>query len=239
MIANAATNERCDGHPTPSSPGLSRGPQAAEFRDFVPPGVAGPGPAVTEQKGVPNESLVASVGMITDIAWRSVLACCLALSLAGCDLSTSDMTPVRPPIGGRHIDASVTVMDVAGQREDNNFGGPVFIANDEFKETLSRTIDKSGLFRRVEGRGGTYMLYAKIVNQGQDPPRLLDHHGSITVQYLFRRASDEKPVWDKTFTSEFNPSTLSGVTPAVKAREGSVRENLAAFLKAVAETWPH
>ena len=170
-------------------------------------------------------------------AYRAILALCLVLTLGACGLSTSDMVPESVAVNTKHIDASVTIMDVTGDRE-TNFGGAIFITNADFKEALRKTLTEAKIFRSIQDNGGDLLLFGKVKQQDQDVQHVLEYRANITVEYLFRQSSDQKIVWDETYASEFSSTAFSGATRTIVAREGAIRENLAAFLKGISESWP-
>jgi len=68
---------------------------------------------------------------------------------------------------------------------------------------------------------------------------VLEYRANITVEYLFRQSSDqENRLGMRRYASEFSSTAFSGATTHNRGREGAIRENLAAFLKGISESWP-
>jgi len=93
-------------------------------------------------------------------AYRAILALCLVLTLGACGLSTSDMVPESVAVNTKHIDASVTIMDVTGDREPN-FGGAIFYNQRRFQGGAPKTLTRLKIFRSIQDNGGDLLLFGK------------------------------------------------------------------------------
>ena len=156
---------------------------------------------------------------------------------SGCSGINPERIAPRPPSpSSSKIGTSVRVMDVTGSMK-STFASPRMIENEQFKEALILALRQSGIFSSVSAGRGDVELYAIIRSQGWKMSRGLEYTGTMVVTYKFLDHAG-KSVWTASYESEFSSTAFAGATRTLRAREGSVRENLVSLLQGIREHWP-
>lgn len=163
--------------------------------------------------------------------------------ITGC-ISTASMIADLKSETDVRINKSVRVVDVTGGQK-SVFGIPMFVSNEEFKEALIASIEKSRAFKAVTDHDSDLDLYATIRAQDQQYPRVWEYRALLIVEYKFVDRNEGRVVWHETYQSEFSsvnsslPGYISIRRTSIEAREGSVRENLSSLIKGIREHWPN
>jgi hypothetical protein len=131
---------------------------------------------------------------------------------------------------------SLRVREVTGGK-NAQFGGMETVNNEQFQKALLMALEQSGLFSGVSTGSGDLELYATIRAQDTKVSRGLQYTATLVASYKIQDPAG-KVLWSESFDSESSSVAFSGATRMVEAREGSVRENLAAFIKGLRERWP-
>jgi hypothetical protein len=169
-----------------------------------------------------------------------ILACVAAspLIVSACGLDTDSMVPEAPSQSANAIGHSVRVMDVALESK-TEFSiwetQPTAVDSDQFREALMRALKKANLFSDVSVDHGDIDLYAAIRLQSQTG--MLPVTSKLLVTYKFTDTSGNT-IWTTSYESESSSNAISGLERVSNAREGSVRENLAALVKGIQQHWP-
>lgn len=146
------------------------------------------------------------------------------------------MAPEAGGNSGRGTGMSVQVMEVTGGKK-STFGGPDLVNNEQFREALILALKDSGLFTRVGTDPGDLQLFANIRSQDQKAGRGLEYTATMLATYRFVQ-NGSNTVWSESYESEFSSTTFSGAARSLRAREGSVRENLKSLLAGIRQRSP-
>ena len=161
----------------------------------------------------------------------------LSSFLSGCGLSVKAMVPDTASLTQKRINKTITIMDVTGGKKPV-FGGPEMVTNELFKKALVAAVEQSGIFKTVTDKGGDLALYASIKTHDQQLPKGLEYRARLIVQYKVLRSVDNYMIWTETYESAFSSVAFSGATRTTRAREGSVRVNLASFIEGISKRLP-
>ena len=131
---------------------------------------------------------------------------------------------------------SIRIREVSGGKK-GDFGGMETVTNEQFQKALIMALEKSGLFSGVSTGSGDLELYATIRAQDTKVSRGLQYTATMVASYKIQDKAG-KVLWSESFDSQSSSVAFSGATRMVQAREGSVRENLAALIKGLQERWP-
>ncbi|MGR3310561.1 MAG: hypothetical protein ACUZ77_07265 [Candidatus Brocadiales bacterium] len=157
------------------------------------------------------------------ISWVIALVI-ITMPITGCGLSTIAMTPNLKSMSDIRINKSVRIMDVTGGKKRTSYWAVV--PNEEFKEALIATIEKSNIFKAVTVHDSDLDLYATIKRQDQ-----LDYGFStrarLMVGYKFINNDDGRVIWHETYLSEFG------------SYEDGIREQLSFFIEGINKRWPN
>lgn len=161
----------------------------------------------------------------------------VGLMLGGCaSIEVNNMVPDTSSLTPTRIDKTVLVTNVTGA-QDQRFGGPAMVSDEQFKSTLVEALQKSGLFRAVVTEGSADLeMSAEFVAQGQGAG--LNYLAALVVEYLIVDSTSQDEVWSDSFNSRHEVTvgqSISGATRTVKAAEGSVRKNLEQLLHSLGE----
>lgn len=162
----------------------------------------------------------------------------LAVSFAGCaSLAVDRMLPPVNAAQTPRFDAALRVLPVTGARQEL-FGGPALVSNEMYRDALAQALKQSNLFRRIStDEQGDYELHTELFAQGQGDVAL-DYRSAMVVQYRIVDRRSGTDAWRKGFNSRKEVTVsqaLSGARRTVTAQEGSVRDNLAQLIAALAE----
>jgi hypothetical protein len=163
------------------------------------------------------------------------MTCGIAIAVSGCGVSIDAMVPDSPPGNYRHINESLTVADVTSSYKPNFTDLPP-VSSEEFKGALTKALETSNLFASAKGSNADLILYAAIRGQTYNELIGQGHRTSIVVEYRIVRTSSQQAVWDETYESQ-SGSTALGARGFYHSQEGSVRQNLAAFLQGISDGW--
>ena len=164
---------------------------------------------------------------------RVIIPFLVTAMLCGCGgLNVDRMLPANLESIPHSVDASITVAVVAGGRKPT-FGGPETVTNELFAAALTQSLSRSGVFKGNGDKGTPRLqLYATISRQSQDSYNLA-YTGYLDVVYEIRNPQ-QRPLWKFAIPASHRVTVgeaLSGAIRTSKAREGSVRANLASFIR--------
>jgi hypothetical protein len=168
---------------------------------------------------------------------RHFIVAALILLLAGCaGLDSQRMVPTfdEGPTSFQ-TGQSIRKIEIKGEKEEV-FGGPAFAKKEQILDAARTTLRKSGIFNSVDEGKGNIDLYIIVRSQGQNTSLMLEYRAKITNTYRFVNIAGDV-IWFKTYETEFSSHAFSGATRTVEAREGSVRENLAALIQGIEKSW--
>ena len=163
----------------------------------------------------------------------------------GCaSIDPARMVPELQPRSEWKVSSSVKVMEVTSVQKSTFDGvssnsmlanNDMLVNEEQFKKALILALEKSGLFSAVSIDKGDLDLYASI--RSQDLSGLGYNTVKIVVSYKFiDRAGNV--IWLESYESEFGSVAFAAKTTHVRAREGSVRENLSSLMQGIRERWP-
>lgn len=160
-----------------------------------------------------------------------------AILLSGCaNIDVNRMVPDTSSIPTPKFEKSIAVGQVTGAQEQT-FGGPAMVSDEQFKATLVQALDQSGMFRDVVTDGSADLeLSAEFVAQGQGAG--LNYLSALVVEYLIVDSTSRDEIWSDAYNSRHEVTVgdaLSGSKRTVWAAEGSVRKNIAQLLEGLAE----
>lgn len=160
-----------------------------------------------------------------------------ALILSGCaSLDVNRMVPEISSAPANRFDKTIAVRKVTGAQEET-FGGPAMVSDEQFKQALVQALDQSGLFRGVITEGSADLeISAEFVAQGQGAG--LNFMSALVVEYLIVDSASQDEVWSDAYNSRHEvkvSEALSGAKRTVWAAEGSVRKNIAQLLEGLTE----
>jgi hypothetical protein len=126
---------------------------------------------------------------------------------------------------------SIDKIAIRGEKEEV-FGGPAYARKEQILDAARITLRNSGLFDSVDEGKGDLTLHIIVRAQNQKHTVMLEYTAIITITY---RLTDPKGevIWTQSYETEFSSHAFSGATRTVEAREGSVRENLAAMIDGI------
>jgi hypothetical protein len=136
-------------------------------------------------------------------------------------------------------DISVKVMDVIIESSQKRLYSHKIpqLSREEFRVALISTLEKSDLFSDVSTENGDLELHVFIRSY---TIRLIGFQetATITVSYKFIDR-DGNIVWNESYESEYSSTDLGYVSARhVKILEGSIKENLSAFIYGIRQRWP-
>ncbi len=107
------------------------------------------------------------------------------------------------------------------------------VGNSEFREALRRSLDHEGALAS-DPRDAKYVLNATLVELDQ-PYAGINPTVSSIVKYQLIDLKSGKPIFDEvivsSYTTKFSDDYWSGSKRLKLANEGSIRENISAFIK--------
>ncbi len=107
------------------------------------------------------------------------------------------------------------------------------VGNSEFREALRRSLDHEGALAS-DPRDAKYVLNATLVELDQ-PFTGINPTVSSIVKYQLIDLKSGKPIFDEvivsSYTTKFSDDYWSGSKRLKMANEGSIRENISAFIK--------
>lgn len=172
----------------------------------------------------------------TDIARGLTLLVCACALVACGSMDTSRMVPDTSLGPNRQIPLGVRVAEVSGGKQ-GSFGTAQMIANADILAAVVATLNKSGIFAGVSTTQGDIDLHVSVLSQDQKDLSIMHYTARMLVVYKFV-AKDGSTIWSETYDSSFSSTAFAGGTRTVQAREGAVRENLAALIQGIRERWP-
>src|SRR3989344_406152 len=151
----------------------------------------------------------------------------------GCaSIDPARMVPELQPRSEWKVSSSVKVME--GTSVQKSTTGGMLVNEEQLKKGLILALEKSGLFSAVSLDEGDLYLYASIRSQDLSG---MGYTAKIVVSYKFiDRAGNV--VWSESYESEASFIAFAAKTTHVRAREGSVRENLSSLMQGIRERWP-
>lgn len=170
------------------------------------------------------------------IARRLTLFVCACTLMACASIDTSRMTPDTSLGPNRQIPLSVRVAEVAGGKQ-GSFGAAQLIDNAEILAAVVATLNKARIFAGVSTGQGDIDLFVSVLSQDQKNLSIMHYTARMLVVYKFV-AKDGSTLWSETYDTSFSSTAFAGATRTVQAREGAVRENLAALVQGIKERWP-
>lgn len=157
---------------------------------------------------------------------RSLVILFLSLVVASCaGLNGQMMVPVFDDKTPIKTNKSISRIEVRGEKEEI-FSGPTYAKKDQIHYAARETLKRMAIFNSVDEGKGDLTMHIIVRSQTQNSSLLLEYRASITITYRLVNIGGDV-IWSKTFETEFSDHSFSGATRTVKAREGSVRENLA------------
>ena len=168
---------------------------------------------------------------------KFLLTTLAAIILSGCaNIDVNRMVPETSPEPGKRFDKTIAVKTVTGAQEQT-FGGPAMVSDEQFKQSLVQALDESGMFRDVVTEGNADLeMSAEFIAQGQGSG--LNYMSALVVEYLIVDGASQDEVWSDAYNSRHEVTVgeaLSGSKRTVWAAEGSVRKNIAQLLEGLAE----
>lgn len=161
----------------------------------------------------------------------------ILLAAAACgSLDVARMTPDVGPGPSRKIPLRVRVAEVSAEQK-SRFGGPALIDQQTLSAAVVAALDRSGLFAGVSPSQGDIDLVVSVLSQDQKDLSITHYTARMLVAYKFL-AKDGKVIWSETYDTSASSTALGGATRTLQAREGAVRENLAALIEGVKARWP-
>ena len=157
--------------------------------------------------------------------------------LSGCaSIEVNNMVPDTSALTATRIDKTIVIANVKGA-QDSKFGGPAMVSDEQFKSTLTKALQQSGIFRTVVTDGAADLeMSAEFVAQGQGAG--LNYLSALVVEYIIVDSDTQEEVWSDAFNSRHKVTVgeaFSGDKRTVRAAEGSVRKNIAQLLDSLAE----
>lgn len=172
----------------------------------------------------------------TAIARRLMLFVCACALVACASIDTSRMIPDIGLGPNRQIPLSVRVADITGGKQ-GSFGSAQLIDNADIQAAVVATLHKSGIFAAVSTSQGDIDLFVSVLSQDQKSLSIMNYTARMLVVYKFV-TKDGSTIWSETHDSSFSSTAFAGATRTLQAREGAVRENLAALIQGIKERWP-
>ncbi len=172
----------------------------------------------------------------TGTARRLMLLVCACSLVACASIDTSRMTPDTSLGPNRQIALSVRVAEVAGGKQ-GSFGSAQMVDNADILAAVVATLNKSRIFAGVSTSQGDIDLFVSVLAQDQKDVSIMHYTARMLVVYKFV-AKDGSTLWSETYDSSFSSTAFAGSTRTLQAREGAVRENLAALIQGIKERWP-
>lgn len=168
---------------------------------------------------------------------RALALVVIALALVACTLlDTARLVPDTSAGPSRKIPLRVRLAQVDSSQKQF-FGGPRLVDSAEMSTAVVATLNKSGIFAGVSSTDGDIDLVVAVLSQDQPPQSLTEYTARMLVAYKFV-AKDGSTIWSETYDTSFSAVAFNGATRTTLAREGAVRENLAALILGIKERWP-
>lgn len=166
------------------------------------------------------------------------LACLLvSVAVSGCaSLDSARMVPDASAGPSRKIPLRVRVAEVSAEQK-SRFGGPALIDSAVMQGAAIAALSRSGIFTGVSANEGDVDLVVSVLSQDQKDSSITHYTARMLVAYKFV-AKDGRTLWSETYDTTASSTALGGATRTVEAREGAVRENLAAMIQGVKARWP-
>ena len=182
-------------------------------------------------------------GLAKRAAWAGpgfvrALACLVVcVVLSGCaSLDMARMVPDTSAGPSRKIPLRVRVAEVTADQK-SRFGGPALIDGAGMQGAVVAALLRSGIFPGVSAKEGDVDLVVSVLSQDQKDLSITHYTARMLVAYKFV-AKDGRTLWSETYDTTASSTALGGATRTLEAREGAVRENLAAMIQGVKARWP-
>lgn len=167
----------------------------------------------------------------------ALIALLILLASAGCgSLDVARMVPDTSAGASRKIPLRVRVADVTADQK-SRFGGPALVDRAGMQAAVISALNKSGLFSGASASEGDIDLVVSVLSQDQKDLSITHYTARMLVAYKFV-GKDGRSLWSETYDTTASSTALGGASRTIEAREGAIRENLAAMIQGVKARWP-